>query len=74
MAHGDIPETDDELYRIIDRKAKKAKRAPGPKPWFPGPEVATQDANGRDLGYAGPDGRTLYYRGFPMTLEEWDSR
>jgi hypothetical protein len=41
--------------------------------WYPDPgKVAVTDANGVNLGYAGPDGRTLYYRGFPVqTAREW---
>ena len=44
-------------------------------PWYP-PEgtVATEDANGVSLGYAGPDGSTLYYRGYAvLTVAEWDA-
>lgn len=36
-------------------------------PWFPTDgKTAIKDANGVDLGYAGPDGTTLYYRGWPV--------
>jgi hypothetical protein len=45
------------------------------EPWFP-PEpssVAIKDANGVDLGYAGPDGTTLYYRGYPVgDVHHWE--
>lgn len=42
------------------------------QPWYPSDAVATTDANGRDLGYAGPDGTTLYYQGFPVrSAAEW---
>lgn len=37
-------------------------------PWYPA-DWSSKDANGKDLGYPGPDGVTLYYRGFPAS--EW---
>lgn len=36
------------------------------EPWFGDGKHATKDANGVDLGYPGPDGTTLYFRGYPV--------
>jgi len=42
-------------------------------PWFPTDGTATKDANGVDLGYAGPDGTTLYFRGWPVgDVHHWE--
>lgn len=42
------------------------------RPWFH-PTWANKDANGRDLGYPGPDGKTLYFRGFPVgSPTDWE--
>lgn len=41
-------------------------------PWYD-PNVANRDANGRDLGYPGPDGKALYFRGIPVgTAADWE--